>query len=153
MLEMYSRLFEMSSILYEKGGESMSNYIVGFVTEKGLMLDLDNINQKKARKIAQITCKKHKLKGYLLVKSSRNHYHIIFNRTNISWRKTLQIIFSLHKCVFWGIQQARKGWLTLRISQKKGKIPKIIEAKGNTDKLINLYLYHYYLFKEMETNR
>ena len=131
----------------------MPNYTIGFVTEKGLMLDLDNINQKKARKIAQITCKKHKLEGYLLVKSSKNHYHIIFNKTNISWRKTLQIIFSLHKCVFWGIQQARKGWLTLRISSKKGKTPKIIEAKGNTDKLINLYLQHYYLFKEMETNR
>lgn len=32
-----------------------------------------------------------------------------------------KIIFSLHSCISWGIHQARKGYLTLRISRKNNK--------------------------------
>jgi len=122
------------------------NCSIGFTTRKGLCLDLDNITSKKAENLAEFYLQKYKLEGYLLIKSSPKHYHLVFDRY-ISWRKTLQIIFSTIKCWEWGIWQARKGELTLRISAKKGKnIPKIIKCIGKTDKLIRDYFEIYNLF-------
>ena len=130
----------------EKSMSKNEFYTIGFTTTKGVCLDLDNITENKAEKIAEYHLKKHRLEGYLLLKSSKNHYHLVFNRY-ISWRKTLQIIFNLRICVEWGIWQARKGEITLRISTKKGKNkPVAISIKGKSDKLINDYLKIYKQF-------
>lgn len=119
---------------------------IGFTTEKGLCLDLDNVTRKKAEKLAESYLKKYNLEGYLLIRSSPKHYHLVFNRY-LSWRKTLQIIFSTIKCLEWGIWQARKGELTLRISKKNGNnLPMIIKCVGKTNKLIKDYFEIYNLF-------
>lgn len=129
-------------------GKIFKDCCIGFTTTKGVCLDLDNISEFKARKIAQHTYEKYKLEGYLIMKSSNNHYHIIFNKY-ITWRKVGQIIFGLYIVTAWGIWQMRKGEITLRISKKNMKNkPKEIMRKGKTDKLIKDYLYIYNMFKE-----
>lgn len=126
----------------------LKNVCVGFTTEKGVMLDLDNVNYQKTRNIADFLLKSEKLEGYIILKSSKNHYHVVFNKYT-SWRRSLMIILSIFKCVEWGIWQTRKGYLTLRISKKNGKNkPKIVFQRGQNDKLIKDYLEIYNLFEE-----
>ena len=141
------------------------NYCIGFVTKKGLMLDLDNITERGAKRLCEFILKRHKMEGYLLIQSGGYkkfktrttgkmkkvkvaNYHVVFNKYT-SWRKSLTIVFSITKCVEWGIWQARKGEFTVRISKKNNKNkPKIILKKGQTDKLINDYLQIYKQFEE-----
>lgn len=121
---------------------------IGFRTSKGLMLDFDNMTQGKARRLAQALMKRYKLEGYLLIKSSDKSYHVVFNRY-LTWKTILQVVFSLVVCITWGVHQARKGYLTLRISRKNNKNkPKIVRKVGKTDKLINEYLRAYEYFKD-----
>ena len=123
-------------------------YSIGFTTKKGLCLDLDYLSERKTKKLTETLYKKHKLEGYLIIKSSPKHYHVVFNRY-LSWRKTLQILSTVYSCFEWMQWQIRKGEITLRISTKKGKNkPKIIRQKGQTDKLINDYLLIYKMFEE-----
>ena len=124
------------------------NYCIGFVTKKGLMLDLDNIAYNGVKRLADYYLEVYKLEGYLIIKTSRKNFHLVFNRY-LSWRKIMQIIFKTNKSIAWGIWQAKKGELTLRISRKKlYPRPKIIYKKGQTDKLINDYLQIYKQFEE-----
>ena len=119
------------------------NYSIGFTTTEGVCLDLDYITQEKADKRAVHLLERYKLEGYLLIESSPDHYHVVFNRYT-DWRETTQIVFSTFKAIEWGIWQARKGELTLRLSEKNGKnIPQLIKCVGKTDKLIKDYLKMY----------
>lgn len=125
---------------------------IGFVTTNGVMLDLDHVSERKAKGLAHILCKKHKLGGYLIIQSStKNHYHIIFNEYT-TWRKTLQVIFSvlIGDAILWGIHQARKGWLTVRVSTKRGYKPKIIFLRGEDNKLISDYVTFFNLATQIE---
>lgn len=60
-------------------------YVVGFMTGKGLILDLDNMTFKKAKWMADNLLKNYKLEGFLLVRSSEKSYHLIFNKY-LSWK-------------------------------------------------------------------
>jgi len=121
---------------------------IGFCTGKGLMLDFDNMTYGKAKRLADALMKRYKLEGYLLIKSSDKNYHVVFNRY-LTWKTILQVVFSLVVCITWGVHQARKGYLTLRISRKNNKNkPKILRKVGKTDKLISEYLRAYEFFKD-----
>jgi len=132
-----------------------NNFVMGFTTNKGLMLDLDNTSLRETRKIADKYFKRFKLEGYLIIRSSQNNYHIIFNRY-LTWKKTIENLFKIvwlyhyHKrgqkpnLTYWAILQACKGSATLRISTKKHKrVPSVVLFYGKTDKLINDYLQYY----------
>lgn len=117
--------------------------LIGFVSDKGLMLDLDNISRKGVENLAEAYLKRYKLEGYLLIQSSEKNYHLVFNRY-LTWKKILGIVFKTTKAISWGIWQAKKEELTLRVSPKNGKKqPKIIKTVGKQDKLIADYLYFY----------
>ena len=49
-------------------------YCIGLPTDKGVVLDLDNMTFKKAKWIAETLLKQYKLEGFLLVKSSEKNY-------------------------------------------------------------------------------
>jgi hypothetical protein len=128
------------------------NYVYGFTTTKGLLLDLDNTTQKETSAIAQFYCKRFQLEGYLILKSSENNYHVVFNRYLI-WKKTLEYLFKIvwryhyHEhgikpsLTYWAILQACKGSETLRISTKNHKkTPKIVKKSGKTNKLCRDYI-------------
>jgi hypothetical protein len=125
-----------------------TGYCIGFNTDRGLMLDLDNMKYKKALRIAETLTKEHKLEGFLLIRSSRKNYHVVFNRY-LTWRTITKILFSRYECVRWAVFQMKEGQLTLRISKKNGKDkPKIMRQVGKTDKLIKEYLEIYNEFRQ-----
>lgn len=120
-----------------------SGYCIGFNTNKGILLDLDNMKYRKALAIAFALCKTHRLEGFLLLRSSPKNYHAVFNRY-LSWRKITKILFSRYECVRYAVYQMMGGALTLRISEKNGKNrPKIVYRVGKEDKLIKEYLEVY----------
>jgi hypothetical protein len=124
-------------------------YVIGFMTNKGLIMDLDNMTYKKVRYLARTLCRQYKLEGYIIVLSSPRNYHVIFNRY-LSWRTITTILFSLWEAIRWGVFQLREGYLTLRISRKNGKNkPKIVFKTGKTDKLIADYMEIYEYFKKL----
>jgi len=124
-----------------------SGYCIGFNTDRGLILDLDNMKFRKALRVTEDLCKTHRLEGYLLIKSSPKNYHAVFNRY-LSWKKITKILFSRLECHRWGVFQMMEGQLTLRISKKNGKDkPKIVYEMGKKDKLIRDYLEVYKQFK------
>jgi len=124
------------------------NFCIGFCTDKGLMLDLDNMTLTKAKRIAEALMKRHRLEGYLLIESSERNYHVVFNRY-LRWKTILKIVFS-QVFIRWGVHQARKGYLTLRISRKNNRNkPKILMEVGKTDKLVGEYLETYDLFYDV----
>jgi len=121
---------------------------IGFNSDRGLMLDLDNMKYTKALWLAETLLKEYKLEGFLLIKSSDKNYHVVFNKY-LSWRKITKILFSLYECVRWAVFQMKEGQLTLRISKKNGKDkPKVLQKVGKTGKLIKDYLEIYEKFKD-----
>jgi len=126
-------------------------FVYGFTTDKGLLLDLDNTTLADTRKIAKKYCNRFKLEGFLILKSSQNNYHVVFNKY-LTWKKAIEYLFKIvwnyhyyehgskPSLTSWAILQACKKSMTLRISKKKHKkIPKIIESFGKNDKLIMDY--------------
>ena len=125
-----------------------TGYCIGFMTHRGLILDLDNIKYRKALAIATDLCRRHRLEGFLLIMSSPKNYHAVFNRY-LSWKKITKILFSRYECVRYAVFQMMQGELTLRISGKNGKNkPKIVHRVGKEDKLIKDYLEIYDNFKD-----
>lgn len=111
------------------------------------MLDLDNMKYRKALWLAETLLKKHKLEGFLLIRSSDKNYYAVFNRY-LSWKTITTILFSQYECLRWAVFQMKEGQLTLRISKKNNKDkPKILLKVGKTDKLIKDYLEIYGKFK------
>jgi hypothetical protein len=124
-----------------------TGYCIGFMTHRGLILDMDNMKYRKALRIASDLCKRYRLEGFLLILSSPKNYHAVFNRY-LSWRKITEILFSRYECVRYAVFQMMQSELTLRISGKNGKNkPKIVHRVGKEDKLIRDYLEVYEQFK------
>ena len=125
-----------------------SGYCIGFHTDRGVVLDLDNMKYRKALKITEDLCKSYRLQGYLLIRSSPKSYHVVFNRY-LSWRKITKILFSRYETARYAVFQMMSGHLTLRISKKNGKDkPKIVRQMGKSDKLVKDYLEVYETFKD-----
>jgi len=122
---------------------------IGFTTSAGLIIDLDDMNLPKVTRIVDKLYQTHDLEGYLIIESSPNHYHVIFNKY-LEWNKITYILFNFVKnsVIGWSINQMRRGDLTLRISTNKGHKPKILTVYGETDKLIKEYHTMYELFKK-----
>jgi hypothetical protein len=122
-------------------------YVIGFMTNKGLILDLDNMKFKKAKWLARTLCKQYKLEGYLLIRSSKKNYHVVFNRY-LKWKTITKILFNQYEALRWAVFQMQSGYLTLRISKKNGENkPKILLKVGKQDKLIRDYMEIYNTFK------
>jgi hypothetical protein len=117
-----------------------SGFCIGFMTNRGVVLDLDIMTFRKAKWLAQLLLKRYRLEGYLLVRSSEKSYHVVFNRY-LRWRTITKILFSLYECIRYAVFQMKEGFLTLRISSKNGKNkPKILLEVGKQDNLIKDYL-------------
>ena len=138
----YEGVFVMAHEWVEQG------FCIGFVTTRGVLLDLDNMTFRKATWIAETLLKEYRLQGYLLVQSSERSYHVVFNRY-LSWKKITEVLFSMHECVRYAVQQMQNGHLTLRISPKNGRNkPKILMEVGKQDKLVKDYLELFNKFKK-----
>lgn len=130
----------------------MVNFVDGYTTSEGLLLDLDRTTFEEALKIAKRLMKQYSLEGYLLLESSELSHHIIFNK-KLKWKKVLEILFKLvwrfhyyehqkHPSLTnWAILQVCKQSCTLRIGGKRKKgIPKLLLMVGLLDKICREYV-------------
>jgi len=124
---------------------------IGISDKHTVMVDLDNVSFRKAKGIAKLACKHFKLEGFIILKSSPEHYHIVFDKPIKHWSKVLKIIswiaiLSNNPDVWkWACMQAIKESCTLRISEKptengvKPK-PRIVYRFGRQNRQVKAYL-------------
>lgn len=126
----------------------MSNLksIIGCSDNETVMLDFDNVSYPKVKYWALRTNRWFKLGGFVIFKSSKNHYHVIFNK-KVTWKRNIHIMdwvaLESHypKLKDYAIMQGIKESSTLRISTKREKpSPRIVFRFGKQDKQIQDYL-------------
>ena len=125
---------------------SNPNFILGYSDTETVKLDFDKTPFRVVKHWADRTANWFKLEGYLILKSSENSYHVVFNRT-VTWKENLKIVawVCLHshhsRLLRWLLMQCIKGSSTLRISPKgKKPAPRIIFRNGQQGKEIKSFL-------------
>ncbi|MFX0201576.1 MAG: hypothetical protein ACFFCW_36130 [Candidatus Hodarchaeota archaeon] len=115
---------------------------IGLTDRETVKLDFDNTPFRIVKRWALRILRRFKLEGFIILKSSANCYHVVFNR-RVSWEENVKIIawaclITKHKKLTgWFIFQCVKKGSTLRISCKKGKpSPRIVDRHGKQDKEI-----------------
>jgi hypothetical protein len=131
-------------------------FIIGFTDTETVMLDFDNTSFKDVKYWALRTMKWFNLEGFIILESSENHYHVVFNR-KVSWSENMKIVawVSLlsHNPMLekWFIMQCIKEGSTLRISPKMDKpSPKIVFRHGKQDKQVREFLSYRRLIKNID---
>ena len=121
---------------------------IGLTDKETVKLDFDNTPFKMVKRWALRIMRWFKLGGFIILKSSANCYHVVFNR-KVSWEENVKIIawaclITKHKKLTgWFIFQCVKKGSTLRISSKKGKpSPRIVYRYGKQDKEIQNFLQY-----------
>jgi hypothetical protein len=96
------------------------------------------------------------LEGFIILKSSANHYHVVYNAL-ISWPKNLHIIAWIAQRVKnrslngYVIMQAIKECSTLRVGSKGDKpTPRIVYRYGKQDRQIRVFLVYRKLVLKLE---
>ena len=124
--------------------------VIGLSDNKTVMCDLDNISFKKAKSLAFLTMEHFKLEGFIILKSSRRHYHVVFDKPK-QWSEVISIIawigiISKNKHVWkWVCMQSIKKYCTLRVGPKPDgeglkPSPKIVYRYGSQDRQIKWFL-------------
>lgn len=116
-------------------------------------LDFDKTLFKWVQYWAFRTMKRFKLKGFIILKSSENCYHVVFDR-EVSWSENVKImawvsLLSQHRLLTkWFIMQCIKQASTLRVSRKKQKpSPRIVFRYGSQENQIAEFLKYRRLIK------
>lgn len=129
--------------------------LLGITDTETVMLDFDSTPFKKVKYWASRIMKYFSLEGFLVLKSSKNSYHIVFNR-KVSWTENVRIMAwaCLESCnerlVKWFLLQCRKEESTLRVSAKgKKPSPRIVYRCGRQDAEIRNYIRHRSLIKSI----
>jgi hypothetical protein len=119
------------------------------------MLDFDDAELRTVKYWALKALKRFRLEGFIVLKSSDRHYHVVFSR-RVSWVENLKITAwvsllsnnsSLQK---WFIMQCIKEGSTLRVSNKMDKpSPRIVFRYGSQDGMIAEFLAYRNLIKSI----
>lgn len=119
---------------------------IGISDQKTLKLDFDGVRFQTVKYWSLRACKKFRLGGFIILKSSENHYHVVFNRPMKDWSENVKLVAWI--CLWtkyrtltkWLIMQLIKESSTLRISPKGNKpMPRIVYRYGKQDKQIKEY--------------
>lgn len=125
--------------------------IMGISDEHTVMVDLDDTTFFEALKLAALALKKFRLGGFIIFKSSPEHYHLIFDKPCsvikvfkvISWIAIMSRNPNIWKYV---CMQGIKGYCTLRVSPKPinpngfKHTPRIVYRHGTQNQMIKDYL-------------
>jgi hypothetical protein len=65
--------------------------VVGYTDNETVMLDFDDTSFRTVRYWALKLMKWFKLEGFIILKSSKNCYHVVFNR-KVSWTENMKIV-------------------------------------------------------------
>lgn len=128
---------------------------MGYTDTETVMLDFDNTPFKTVRYWAFRAMKWFKLGGFIILRSSENNYHVVFNR-RVSWSENMRIVARIsllsHNPMLekWFVMQCIKEGSTLRVSPKKDKPPpRIVFRHGEEDDQIREFLSHRKLVKNI----
>lgn len=128
---------------------------IGLTDKETVKLDFDNTPFRMVKCWALRIMRWFKLEGFIILKSSANRYHVVFNR-KVSWEENVKIVawaclVTKHKKLTgWFIFQCVKKGSTLRISSKKGKpSPRIVDRYGKQDGEIRNFLQYRKLIKNI----
>ena len=128
--------------------QSCHKFILGLTDDETAVLDLDEFKFKTAKYWAIRTMKWFKLGGYLILRSSQNNYHVVFDR-KVSWAENMKIVAWVcllshkPKLVKWFLMQCIKGASTLRVGNKQEKSsPRIVCRYGSQEMQIKDFLAH-----------
>ena len=113
--------------------------ILGYSDTETVKLDFDDAPFKVVKYWASRAMKWFGLKGFLILKSSENCYHVLFDR-EVSWSENMRIVAWVallsrsRKLKTWFLMQCIKESSTLRVSPKKEKTsPRIVYRYGEQD--------------------
>jgi hypothetical protein len=107
--------------------KSSPEFILGYTDTETVKLDLDDVSFERVKYWALGTTKQFKLGGFIILKSSQNSYHVVFDKP-VSWVRNVAIVawvclMTKHRRLTeWLIMQCIKQGSTLRIGPKKEKI-------------------------------
>jgi hypothetical protein len=129
------------------------NSIIGYSDSETVMLDFDHTPFRDVKYWAGRVMKRFRLGGCLILKSSDENYHVVFNRP-VSWSENMKIVawtslVSRNESMKrWLLMQCIKGFSTLRVSAKTGKsAPRIVYRFGREDQQIQFFLQHRHRIK------
>lgn len=127
----------------------------GYTDNETVMLDFDDTTFKNVKYWACRTMRWFKLGGFVILKSSENNYHVVFNRS-VSWSRNMHVVswVSLESgnrgLLKWLQMQCIKESSTLRVSAKKEKLPpRIVYRFGEQDKQIQSFLHYRKIIKNI----
>lgn len=133
------------------------NGILAFTDRYTVKLDLDETSFQTVLHYAKRVNRWFRLEGYLILRSSKGNYHVVFNKP-VTWEKNVRVMAwacfisgfnpSLSR---WFIMQCIKRSSTLRFGKKRGKPrPRIVHRHGRDDKRITVYLRSRVLARKCE---
>ena len=103
-------------------------FLIGFTDTETVKLDLDETSFKDVKCLAEKTEEQFNLKGFLILRSSKDNYHVVFDR-EVDWSENVGImayaILTSHKTKLmkWFLLQCRREASTLRVGSKRDKPP------------------------------
>ena len=125
---------------------SQGKPILGYSDTETVKLDFDDTTFKNVKYWSERSMKWFKLGGYIILKSSKNSYHVLFNKS-VSWAKNMKVVAWValqsknRGLIKWSLMQAIKQSSTLRFSAKgKKPAPRIVMRNGKQDKEIQNFL-------------
>ena len=139
---------------------SKADPILGFTDRITVKLDLDNMSFRSARYWANLVLRKYKLRGYIILKSSKECYHVVFDRyvsrdenlSVVGWVAILSKSLKL-KEDYLGMQCIKMS-STLRVAPKGEKpSPRIIYRYGSQDHAIKDFLEYRKLITKINRRR
>jgi len=125
---------------------------VGLSDKHTVMVDLDDMSFRKVKSLALLTMKHFNLEGFIILKSSPNNYHVVFDRPIGRWVEVLRIISWIgimadNPNVWkWVCMQAIKGYATLRVGPKPVNpdglkpAPRVVYRYGSQNRMVRDYL-------------
>lgn len=137
---------------------SKADPILGLSDRMTVMLDFDNMSFKSVKYWAIFTLEKFKLRGFIILKSSKKCYHVVFDRYVDSWDEKLSVIAWV-AIVSKSVQMLRylamqciKMSSTLRVSPNPNQdkpAPRLVYRFGYQDRAVKDFLGYRQLIKRI----
>jgi hypothetical protein len=122
------------------------NTVLGITDKVTVKLDFDDIPFKTVKYWAERTCSWFKLDGFIILKSSEDHYHVVFDR-RVAWKTNVHImswvamLSKSEKLKDYVLMQGIKESSTLRVGPKGEKpSPRIVFYYGKQDGEVRYFL-------------
>jgi hypothetical protein len=143
------------------GVASKSNHspILGYSDTSTVKLDFDDVPLKKVKYWARRVCDWFKLGGFIILRSSENHYHVLFD-ASVDWAGNCHVMgwvaveSRIQKLMDYVLMQLIKESSTVRVGAKgKSGSPKIVYRWGSQSNEIKNFLEYRKKFKKINRKK